>query len=133
MFLLKDIRRKSKIAIARRPERKIDNPQTHSAHWKSLVFGCTGGVLAGIFGMSGSPPIVGGLASSSDYILVLLSPASVESKWVRQEIDLALSRELADRAIRLIPILIADCDIPEILRSRLYLDLRQTGKPACST
>jgi hypothetical protein len=68
---------------------------------------------------------IGSAATSSDYILVLLSPASVESTWVRQEIDFALSRELADRAIRLIPILIADCDIPAILRSRHYLDLRE--------
>jgi hypothetical protein len=31
---------------------------------------------------------IGSAATSSDYILILLSPASVESKWVRQEIDL---------------------------------------------
>jgi hypothetical protein len=68
---------------------------------------------------------IGSAASSSDCILVLLSAASVESRWVRQEINFALSRELEDRAIRLIPVLIEDCKIPDNLMDRVYLDLRQ--------
>lgn len=67
---------------------------------------------------------IGSAATSSDCILVLLSPASVESPWVRQEINSALSRELADRAIRLIPILIENCEIPRNLADRVYLDWR---------
>jgi hypothetical protein len=63
--------------------------------------------------------------SSSDYVLVLLSPASVRSDWVKNEITVALSRELKDRAIRLLPVLIEDCEIPLLLKSKLYLDLRQ--------
>lgn len=63
-------------------------------------------------------------AESSDYILLLLSPAAVGSDWVQKEINFALSRELKERAIRLVPVLVADCDIPYVLRDRVLLDLR---------
>jgi hypothetical protein len=62
---------------------------------------------------------------SSDYVLLLLSPAAVDSNWVQSEVNFALSRELKDRAIRLVPVLIEDCEIPWALRDRIYLDLRQ--------
>ena len=37
---------------------------------------------------------------SSDYIRLLLSPAAVESPWVKDEISSSLSRELKERAVR---------------------------------
>src|SRR5438105_11735312 len=49
---------------------------------------------------------------SSDLLVVLLSPRSVESKWVQTELSAALARELKDRAITVIPALIEDCAIP---------------------
>ena len=63
-------------------------------------------------------------ARSSDYILLLLSPAAVNSQWVHAEMSTALSRELQERAIKLIPVLLADCEIPLLLRDRQYLDMR---------
>ncbi|HYW37845.1 MAG TPA: TIR domain-containing protein [Terriglobales bacterium] len=67
-------------------------------------------------------------AMSSDYILLLLSPAAVESEWLKAEISMALSRELHERAIRLVPVLVADCDIPPVLRDRVLLDLRGNNR-----
>lgn len=67
-------------------------------------------------------------ARSSDYILLLLSPAAVDSTWVRSEINFALSRELKERAIRLVPVLVADCEIPLVLRDRQYLDMRGNNR-----
>jgi hypothetical protein len=63
-------------------------------------------------------------AKSSDYILLLLSPAAVDSYWVQTEINSALSRELKERAIRLVPVVVADCEIPPALRDRVWLDMR---------
>jgi hypothetical protein len=63
-------------------------------------------------------------AKASDCILLLLSPAAVDSPWVQKEINFALSRELMERAIRLVPVLVADCKIPDVLRDRVWLDLR---------
>jgi hypothetical protein len=63
--------------------------------------------------------------ASSDLIIVLLSPSSVASRWVQAELSAALSRELRDRAITVLPALIDDCDIPPLLADRVYIDLRQ--------
>ena len=62
--------------------------------------------------------------SASDYLVVLLSPNSVNSVWVQKELGVALSSELTSRDITLLPVLIADCEIPPILASYQYLDLR---------
>lgn len=63
--------------------------------------------------------------ASSDILLVLLSRSSVASNWVQSELSAALSRELRDRAITVVPALIEDCDIPPLLADRQYLDLRR--------
>jgi hypothetical protein len=67
-------------------------------------------------------------AKSSDYILLLLSPAAVDSPWVQTEINSALSRELKERAIRLVPVLVADCEVPSVLRDRIWLDMRGNNR-----
>src|SRR5712691_3600428 len=63
--------------------------------------------------------------AASDHLIVLLSPSSVRSNWVQRELNAALSRELTSRAVTILPILIADCDIPSHLANRVYLDLRE--------
>ena len=62
--------------------------------------------------------------SASDYLVVLLSPNSVKSAWVQKELNAALARELTTRDITLLPVIIADCEIPAVLASRQYLDIR---------
>lgn len=61
---------------------------------------------------------------ASDYLIVLLSPNSVDSRWVKHELNITLAREFATRDVTLLPVLIEDCRIPSILASRKYLDLR---------
>ncbi len=62
--------------------------------------------------------------SSSDLILVLVSPNSINSRWVQSELNETLSRELQTRAITVIPALIEDCTMPPPLANLVYLDLR---------
>ncbi|MEZ5941952.1 MAG: TIR domain-containing protein [Planctomycetaceae bacterium] len=64
-----------------------------------------------------------GLAAS-DVLLVLLSPNAVDSNWVRAEWHAALNSQLRNRAVTLIPVLIADCNLPPALANLKYLDLR---------
>lgn len=61
---------------------------------------------------------------ASDFLVVLLSPDSVNSHWVREEMGLALSGELRQRAITLFPVLLRDCEIPTTLRDITAFDLR---------
>jgi hypothetical protein len=62
--------------------------------------------------------------SSSDLILILLSPHSINSQWVQTELNETLSRELQRRAITVIPALVEDCTMPPPLANLVYLDLR---------
>jgi hypothetical protein len=62
--------------------------------------------------------------SASDVVLVLLSPASVESRWVQAELSAAFRDKLRDRAILIIPALIADCEIPPPLQALRFFDMR---------
>jgi hypothetical protein len=61
---------------------------------------------------------------ASDVFLIFLSKAAVASRWVKRELGAALLKEMDDRAITIIPALIEECDIPETLADRLYVDLR---------
>ena len=68
---------------------------------------------------------IGEAIRSSDKLVVLLSPRSVASPWVRSELEKALSARLDRRDIDLIPALLAPCDVPEDLRARGMVDLTQ--------
>lgn len=57
-------------------------------------------------------------------LLVILSEASVESEWCRKELSAGLLRELEERRVVVLPILIQDCKIPLFLRGKLYADFR---------
>jgi hypothetical protein len=63
--------------------------------------------------------------SESDYLIVVLSKASVQSAWVKNELDYALMEEKSKDSIVILPVKIDDCEIPPLLRSRLYADFSQ--------
>lgn len=63
--------------------------------------------------------------SSADYILVLLSPNSVASEWVKAEWEALFWEEMNTRKIKVIPLLIEDCEIPTFLKVKKYIDFRQ--------
>jgi hypothetical protein len=70
-----------------------------------------------------------GLAGAT-HVLVVLSPHSLTSAWVREEICAAQINSF-HKDVRLIPLLLGDVetrDIPVLLGSRLHVDFRQPGK-----
>lgn len=56
------------------------------------------------------------------YVAVVLSPSSVKSDWFRKELSLAMSLEIEGEAVKVIPILYKPCEIPIILRDKIYAD-----------
>jgi hypothetical protein len=60
--------------------------------------------------------------SANDHLIVVLSPASVRSDWVKRELNSSLMRYLSERSIRLIPVLYARCDLPPLLADLRYVD-----------
>src|SRR5712692_9982699 len=63
---------------------------------------------------------------SSEFMLVLLTKASVQSKWVKEELDYARSAELERGGTIVVPVLSEDCEIPAALKTRVYADFRHS-------
>lgn len=62
---------------------------------------------------------------SADYVAFFLSKASLRSQWARQELNVAISRQVsADRGAVILPILLEEVEIPSLLRDVMYLDMR---------
>jgi hypothetical protein len=53
-------------------------------------------------------------------VFAILSSTSVTKKWVKEELDAAIVNRI-ERSMRLIPVLIEDCDIPQALRSTKWV------------
>lgn len=68
-----------------------------------------------------------GLAQS-DYFVIALSESSVSSNWIKKELSGALIREVERREVTVLPILLADCEMPEMLKDKKYADFRQSYK-----
>jgi hypothetical protein len=57
-------------------------------------------------------------------MLVVLSRASVNSEWCKKELSAGLVRELEEKRVVVIPVLVEDCPIPIFLRDKRYADFR---------
>jgi hypothetical protein len=72
------------------------------------------------------PGKINGGISEAKYLLVVLSPAAVKSKWVREELNAALMRQVASAGTFLLPVLVEDCDVPPLLGHRRFADFRES-------
>jgi hypothetical protein len=80
-----------------------------------------------LVGDSISDKISQGLVES-DYFLIALSDASVNSSWVQKELNAALIHEIEKRQVKLIPIKLSDCDIPVLIKDKKYADFSVSYK-----
>ena len=60
-----------------------------------------------------------------DYLGVVLSSAAKESVWVRREVEMALTQEIVKDKVKVLPILVEDCEIPGFLLGKMYADFRE--------
>ncbi|MGC1306413.1 MAG: toll/interleukin-1 receptor domain-containing protein [Phormidesmis sp.] len=68
--------------------------------------------------------IENGLAQN-DTLLVLLSPNSVTSEWVKRELSAILMRQLDGHNVKILPVMIEDCEVPTTLIDIKYIDFRR--------
>jgi hypothetical protein len=61
---------------------------------------------------------------TSGALLIMLSKASVESEWCKKELNAGLMRELSEKRVVVLPVVIEDCEIPLFLRDKMYADFR---------
>ncbi len=57
-------------------------------------------------------------------LLVILSKSSTNSEWCKKELSSGLLRELEEKRVVVMPVLLEDCDIPIFVRGQLYADFR---------
>jgi hypothetical protein len=62
--------------------------------------------------------------SGASALLVVLSKTSVKSDWCTKELNAGLMRELDEKRVIVVPILLEDCPIPTFLREKFYADFR---------
>lgn len=57
-------------------------------------------------------------------LIIVLSKASVASEWCKKELNAGLIRELEERRVVVLPLLLEDCEVPLFLRDKKYADFR---------
>lgn len=62
--------------------------------------------------------------TNSKYFAIVLSKASVASKWVQEELNAALMKQVARGGTFVLPLLLEDCDVPPLLAHRKHADFR---------
>jgi hypothetical protein len=60
--------------------------------------------------------------ASSQFVLAILSPDSVNSGWVQHELQLAMTVQTEGSGLLVIPLVHRPVEIPPFLRSKLYID-----------
>ena len=64
--------------------------------------------------------------AGAKFMLIVLSPAAIESRWVREELNAGLMRQVQSDGTFVIPALREDCEIPALLSHRRYADFRRS-------
>ena len=59
-------------------------------------------------------------------VIVVISKHSVHKKWVREELNAAMVRKI-DGLSKLIPVVLDDCTVPEVLKSTIWQKIGDTA------
>ncbi len=57
-----------------------------------------------------------------DYVIALISNASINSPWVKKELDIASNREMEQGRVVVLPAILDDVDLPGFLKGKMYSD-----------
>lgn len=63
-----------------------------------------------------------------EYVGVVLSNNSINSQWVKKEIDIAMNQEIEDKKIKVLPLMLEKVDPPYFLKGKLYADFTSEEK-----
>ena len=69
----------------------------------------------------------------ADFIAVVLTEHAVVSKWVESEWQAKYWDEIQQNRTKVLPLLVENCKIPTLLRTRKYADFRTEYSPALSS
>lgn len=63
-----------------------------------------------------------------DYVAAVLSSASIASEWVTRELDIASNREIEEKRVVVLPLLIERVALPGFLKGKLYGDFTDDSR-----
>ncbi|MDH5652629.1 MAG: toll/interleukin-1 receptor domain-containing protein [Gammaproteobacteria bacterium] len=63
-----------------------------------------------------------------EYVAALISSASVNSEWVNKELEIASNREIDEKRVVVLPLLIEKVDLPGFLKGKFYGDFTEEHK-----
>ncbi|NOU17231.1 MAG: toll/interleukin-1 receptor domain-containing protein [Bacteroidales bacterium] len=66
--------------------------------------------------------------SNSKHFIIILSKNATNSKWVNEELNAALIKQINLTGTFIIPLLLEDCDVPPLLSHRAFADFRKDYK-----
>ena len=59
-----------------------------------------------------------------DYFAIILSPHSINAPWVINELDVAMNHQINGKKIKVLPIMLKNCELPGFLVGKLYADFK---------
>jgi hypothetical protein len=62
-----------------------------------------------------------------DYVAAILSNASLDSEWVKKELDIATNIEIEKKKVVVLPIVVEDVELPGFLKGKFYGDFKDNG------
>ena len=63
-----------------------------------------------------------------DFLVVILSPNSFNSTWVKKVVDVAMTQEINGRKIKVIPLVLQECELTGLLLGKSYADFIDDSK-----
>jgi multidrug efflux pump subunit AcrA (membrane-fusion protein) len=63
-----------------------------------------------------------------DYVCAILSKSSIDSLWVQKELDIASNREIDEKRVVVLPLVITDVELPGFLKGKFYGDFRDQSR-----
>jgi len=70
---------------------------------------------------------IGNALRANDFIIVVLSPSSVRSAWVQRELGEAMTREIKEKRVVVLPVLARPCKVPAFLTDKKYADFTRNS------
>ena len=64
--------------------------------------------------------------AQADYVVLVLSPAAVESGWVEREWKTVFWEEMQTNRVVILPVLVQPCRVPQLLRTKKYANFTDT-------
>jgi hypothetical protein len=65
---------------------------------------------------------IGEALHSNDFMIIVLSPASGRSEWVKKELAEAMTKEIKQKRVVVLPVIYRRCEIPAFLTDKKYAD-----------